>query len=137
MKNQQFGAKADVWSLAMVMSEVLSGFSPFENVENLPVNQFDLVDLIIDEGLRPPLPSDTPEWLVALITSAWALDPEARFGLSFLSFLLFVSDDDEHNRPSSLKLLQDFEVYFMGEVVTKREGIEEEEGEGEEKGGVL
>lgn len=71
---RNFPLKADVWSFSMICSEVLSGVRPYQNV-TLRVG---LHKRIREEGLRPPLPNDCPDYLKFCIESCWQLQPARR-----------------------------------------------------------
>ena len=71
---RKFPLKADVWSFSMVCSEVLNGVPPYHNV-TLRVG---LHKRIREEGLRPALPNDCPDYLKFCIESCWQLQPARR-----------------------------------------------------------
>ncbi len=66
--------KIDVWSFAMVCSEILTGTKPFdgEQMTNLHAK----IEAMDD--LRPRLPSDCPQDLRYCITRCWECDPRKR-----------------------------------------------------------
>jgi hypothetical protein len=66
--------KIDVWSFAMVCSEILTGTKPFDG-EPL-MNLHAKIEAMDD--LRPPLPSDCPEDLRDCINRCWECDPRKR-----------------------------------------------------------
>jgi serine/threonine protein kinase len=72
-KSPKFPPKADVWSFAMVCSEILTGESPFEAEQRSTLRA-----KIMHQDLRPPLPNDCPSYLRHCITSCWELSPEKR-----------------------------------------------------------
>jgi hypothetical protein len=72
-KSPKFPPKADVWSFAMVCSEILTGEPPFASEPRATLRT-----KIIDHDLRPPLPSDCPSYLRFCITSCWELSPKKR-----------------------------------------------------------
>jgi hypothetical protein len=74
-KSPKFPPKADVWSFAMVCSEILTGEPPFASE---PFGRDKLCDKIIHQDLRPPLPNDCPSYLRFCITSCWGLSPKKR-----------------------------------------------------------
>jgi serine/threonine protein kinase len=67
--------KIDVWSFAMVCSEILTGTMPFDGEPEV-----NLLYYIIEENneFRPHLPSDCPEDLRFCITRCWECDPQKR-----------------------------------------------------------
>ncbi|CAM9686858.1 unnamed protein product [Choristocarpus tenellus] len=71
--------KSDVYSLGMVMAEVINGTVPFQEDCN-PGNcmRSELLELILRDGQRPELSPWAPDYLVALVHDAWALDPFCR-----------------------------------------------------------
>jgi serine/threonine protein kinase len=70
---------ADVWSLAMVISEILSGEIPFDSA---PFRQMELnaFNTAISEGHRPKIPPRLMNitWLSGIIQRAWAYEPLER-----------------------------------------------------------
>ncbi len=72
-KNTKFPPKVDVWSFAMVCSEILTGEPPFASEPRATLHA-----KIIDHDLRSPLPNDCPSYLRFCITSCWELSPEKR-----------------------------------------------------------
>jgi serine/threonine protein kinase len=71
--NPKFPSKADVWSFAMVCSEILTGERPF-----IDQQRDGLHDQIKKSGIRPQLPNDCPYDLRFCITQCWDLDPKRR-----------------------------------------------------------
>jgi hypothetical protein len=69
----KFPPKADVWSFAIIFSEVLTGEKPFNDVPKC-----ELRERIKTEGLRPNLPDDCPNYLRFCITKCWDLSPNNR-----------------------------------------------------------
>ncbi len=78
-KSSKFPPKADVWSFAMVCSEILTGEPPFASEPRATRRA-----KIIDHDLRPPLPNDCPSYLRHCITSCWELSPEKRPNFSII-----------------------------------------------------
>jgi serine/threonine protein kinase len=72
-KSPKFPPKADVWSFAMVCSEILTGEQPFASEPRATLRA-----KIINHNLRPPLPNDCPSYLRFCITSCWELSPKKR-----------------------------------------------------------
>jgi hypothetical protein len=73
LKSPNFPPKADVWSFAMVCSEILTGEPPFEGEKRAT-----LCAKIMDQNLRPPLPNNCPDYLRFCITSCWQTSPKDR-----------------------------------------------------------
>jgi serine/threonine protein kinase len=78
-KSPKFPSKADVWSFAMVCSEILTGERPFASEPSATFRAN-----IIDHDLRPPLPNDCLSYLRFCITSCWELSPEKRPNFSII-----------------------------------------------------
>ncbi len=78
-KSPKFPPKADVWSFAMVCSEILTGEPPFASEPRATRRS-----KIIEHDLRPPLPNDCPSYLRFCITSCWELAPEKRPNFSII-----------------------------------------------------
>jgi serine/threonine protein kinase len=72
-KSPKFPPKADVWSFAMVCSEILTGDPPFASESRATCRA-----KIIDHDHRPPLPDDCPSYLRFCITNCWELSPKKR-----------------------------------------------------------
>jgi serine/threonine protein kinase len=72
-KSPKFPPKADVWSFAMVCSEILIGEPPFASERKVTLRA-----KIIEHDLRPTLPNDCPAYLRYCITSCWELSPKKR-----------------------------------------------------------
>eukprot|EP01088_Endostelium_zonatum_P006110 TRINITY_DN18219_c0_g1_i1.p1 TRINITY_DN18219_c0_g1~~TRINITY_DN18219_c0_g1_i1.p1 ORF type:complete len:1174 (-),score=270.18 TRINITY_DN18219_c0_g1_i1:46-3567(-) len=74
LMNKEYDEKADVYSFGIVMFEILTGTDPWEDIASL----VDLVDAVVSEKRRPPLPQDIPTTLKNLIHSLWHPDPNSR-----------------------------------------------------------
>jgi len=68
--------KTDVYSFAMILWELISGKSPYENLEIESFEQ--LIEEICDKGTRETIPTTCPSSLKQLITAGWQLDPNSR-----------------------------------------------------------
>jgi serine/threonine protein kinase len=66
--------KIDVWSFAMVCSEILTGTMPFAGEPKVNLH----AKIEENDEFRPPLPSDCPEDLRFCITRCWECDPRKR-----------------------------------------------------------
>jgi serine/threonine protein kinase len=69
----KFPPKADVWSFAMICSEILTGKVPFNNIPRATLH-----DEIKKSGIRPDLPPDCRGDLHFCITSCWDQNPTKR-----------------------------------------------------------
>lgn len=68
-----YNRAADVYSMGMVLFELLTHELPFADVEALHA-----VAIVAVHGGRPPLPSGTPEAFAQLITQCWSEEPSTR-----------------------------------------------------------
>jgi hypothetical protein len=66
--------KADVYSFAIMMWEILTGEEPFQEYSDLPAFQRD----VHWQGKRLPLPENWPEELKSLFKVMWDADPDIR-----------------------------------------------------------
>ncbi len=81
-----FVTKPDVWSFAMVCSEILTGSIPFDG---MGVKQSEIHDKIADPNFRPLLPNDPClDYLRFCITSCWSHDQEKRPNFSTICQML-------------------------------------------------
>ncbi|GAM17642.1 hypothetical protein SAMD00019534_008170 [Acytostelium subglobosum LB1] len=74
-EQENYTEKADTYSFAMVLYEVLTSKFPFEEY-SLKERQF--ITAIREENLRPTLPEDTPVKLRNVIQQCWSGDPKKR-----------------------------------------------------------
>lgn len=76
LKEVPYGVKADVFSFAVVLCELVTGEYPFkEGTCPQSTNNFEKA---IVEGLRPPMPIGCPPDLALLMQECWADNPESR-----------------------------------------------------------
>lgn len=73
VKQQPYSEKADVFSFAVIMWEILTRAEPYEGRSGLG-----LAMAVANEGIRPPVPAYCPVEWARLMTAAWAADADAR-----------------------------------------------------------
>eukprot|EP01121_Diplochlamys_sp_Union-15-3_P022403 TRINITY_DN9524_c0_g1_i1.p1 TRINITY_DN9524_c0_g1~~TRINITY_DN9524_c0_g1_i1.p1 ORF type:complete len:703 (+),score=105.20 TRINITY_DN9524_c0_g1_i1:55-2163(+) len=67
--------KSDIYSMAIVINEVISKQIPYENLQ---LNPTQLVIKVFHANLRPSKPSYMPNAMDELVTRSWNADPEKR-----------------------------------------------------------
>jgi hypothetical protein len=87
-----FTPKSDVYSYAMTCYEVLTGFTPFEDIEDRGKTSID--DVL--QGRRPKLPSHLRPWMRDLFGKCWHMEPSKR--PTFVE-ILDVLEDIKRNDP--------------------------------------
>jgi serine/threonine protein kinase len=70
-----FSRAADAYSFGMTCYEVLTGKLPFEDH---PLKDSLLIDLVINQHLRPEIPEYVEDWTRNLLKMCWQFDPMAR-----------------------------------------------------------
>eukprot|EP00128_Syssomonas_multiformis_P012870 Colp12_sorted_trinity150504_noHs@18691 len=68
----KYNHKVDVYSYAVVMWEVLTRKQPYEGLKTMQVA------IKVTEGMRPPIPPNTPPSFSALINKCWHQSPDER-----------------------------------------------------------
>jgi serine/threonine protein kinase len=103
----KFDERSDVYSLGIVMWELVTCDCPFEEFSP-DKNFFAIKDAIIEQGLRPSIPAECPPGLASLIQHCWQGKPEDRPSLDLiveqLSVLLGVPVGADLNRSSNLAI---------------------------------
>jgi serine/threonine protein kinase len=74
LEHRPYKKSADVYAFAMVLWQMLSGELPYKTYTAPLQVVYDVVGL----GLRPEIPSDTPEAVTALLEECWAAEPNDR-----------------------------------------------------------
>ncbi|EFA77775.1 leucine-rich repeat-containing protein [Heterostelium album PN500] len=80
-EQENYTEKADTYSFAMILYEILSGKVPFEEY-TLKERQF--ITAIREQNLRPTLPEDTPAKLRNVIEQCWSGDPKRRPNFAYV-----------------------------------------------------
>jgi serine/threonine protein kinase len=73
IEHKPYDRKADVFSFAIVLWELLTGKIPYENLTPLQAAVG-----VVQKGLRPTIPSSTPPKLVELLERCWATNSSER-----------------------------------------------------------
>lgn len=73
MQSQRYTEKADVFSFGIIIWEVLFRQIPYQGMNSVQVSI-----AVITQGMRPPIPSDTPPELSSLMQDCWNINPEKR-----------------------------------------------------------
>lgn len=73
MSSPAYDTKVDVYSYGILLWELLTCDSPYRGV---PTDK--IINMVINENLRPTLPENIPKKLENLITSCWNVDPSLR-----------------------------------------------------------
>jgi serine/threonine protein kinase len=68
---------SDVWSLSVVVAEIVSGNVPFDSSECRQLSVEAFVEALVG-GMRPELPEKTEDWLVQMLREGWDNDPAKR-----------------------------------------------------------
>ena len=89
LKAERYGPPADIFSLAIVMSECISRAAPYSNMlkdaNGKNIASWDqIVEMTKVAGLRPVLPNDVDPMLGRLIRECWSADPDERPNCSVL-----------------------------------------------------
>jgi len=98
LQNKEYDEKCDVYSFGIVLWELLTQQTPFEEIDSFSA----MIDTIVNEQQRPAIPDTCPERLRSLITACW--DPEPG------------------NRPSFADIVPQFDEIIVDAVINDENG---------------
>eukprot|EP00455_Lapot_gusevi_P010603 TRINITY_DN14806_c0_g1_i2.p1 TRINITY_DN14806_c0_g1~~TRINITY_DN14806_c0_g1_i2.p1 ORF type:complete len:108 (+),score=23.34 TRINITY_DN14806_c0_g1_i2:114-437(+) len=73
MQSQRYTEKADIFSYGIIVWEILFRQVPYQGMNSVQVSI-----AVITQGLRPPIPPDTPPELAKLMQDCWHGNPYER-----------------------------------------------------------
>src|SRR5690554_2326942 len=82
--NRVYSTQSDVWSFGIVVWEILVTLSKSSHLfqtREAPHEDLDMHTAayrIMEEGIRPPIPSEAPEHIQLLLKDCWQLSPSQR-----------------------------------------------------------
>jgi len=83
LRNEKFDEKADVFSMGVILWELIMRREPYKGMQPLQV-----IAAVVFQGKRLPQPSKTDPRLCALIDKCWAENPEHRPSYSTIQDIL-------------------------------------------------
>ncbi|XP_020221346.1 serine/threonine/tyrosine-protein kinase HT1 [Cajanus cajan] len=73
IKRKSYGRKVDVYSFGLMLWEMLTGTTPYEDM-----NPIQAAFAVVNKNSKPVIPSDCPPAMRALIEQCWCLQPDKR-----------------------------------------------------------
>jgi len=96
VRHEPYSFKADVYSFAMLLWQLITHEDPFQDI-----SQLEAAGKVALEKARPPLPKNTPKPVKNLIETCWADDPDER--LSFDEILIQLADFKKNLKEDELQ----------------------------------
>ena len=78
IKGDRYNGKADVYSFAILMFEVVTDTTPYPLFQSKKMSLFEFNNKIVNEGYRPKFTVHVKEPLKKLIEKCWSADPKER-----------------------------------------------------------
>jgi len=73
VRTREFTKKSDVWSWAILVTEIIDRKQPYQDLDNIEV-----VLLLRDMKQTPQMKTTLPEFWLNLLNSCWDFDPRKR-----------------------------------------------------------
>jgi len=87
----QFSQRADVYAIGVLLWQMVSRQLPFSGLHYMQVAS------MVQEGVRPVVPSSCPEWLTGLIEECWDGTPEFRPDIGEIISVLELNSTSSNN----------------------------------------
>lgn len=126
IKSQAYNTKADVFSYAIVLGELISGVAPWETGTARKTAP-DVYDQSVVQGYRPALPVNTVPELKLLVTNCWHGDPEQRSAMDeVIDALALIQSNITSAEEDLLEDLPDKVFQMVKEKMARTEELEDQ-----------